>query len=124
MTRTLLAAALVAFSSVATAQPVAVTLTEWKVELARDTVRAGLVTFRVKNGGAMAHAFHVVGQGVDKESRSIAVGQIENVTVTFKPGTYEVYCPMSEDSHKKAGMVHKVTVVEAAAPAPPKKPES
>jgi uncharacterized cupredoxin-like copper-binding protein len=106
MTRMLLAgAAVAAFSSVAAAQAVPVQLSEWKVDLARDTVAAGPVTFRVKNFGSMSHAFHVDGQGVEKETLPIAAGQSASLTVTLKPGTYEVYCPMSDQTHKKAGMV-------------------
>ena len=51
MNRFLIVAALAASSSVAGAQAVTVTLSEWKVAMARDTVRAGSVTFRVTNGG-------------------------------------------------------------------------
>jgi hypothetical protein len=68
MTGMLIIAALAASSSLAKAQPVTVTLSEWKVGLGRDTVRAG------------------------------------SATVTLKPGTYEVFCPMSDLSHKAAGM--------------------
>ena len=123
MTRLLLVAALAAFSSVAGAQAVPVTLSEWKVELARDTVPAGPVTFRVKNNGSMSHAFHVKGEGIDKETLPIAVRQTGSLTVTLKPGTYEVFCPLSEQSHKMAGMLKKLVVTAAAAPAAPKKPQ-
>jgi plastocyanin len=123
MTRMLIAAALAAaVSSVASAQAVPVTLSEWKVEMARDTLRAGPVTFRVKNQGTMVHGFHVEGPGVDKETPQIPAGQSLSLTVTLKPGTYELYCPMSELTHKKAGMVRKLTVIGAEAPSVPKKP--
>ena len=123
MTRTFIAAALAAFSSVAAAQAVAVpvTLTEWKVELARDTVPAGPVTFRLSNKGTITHGFYVRGEGVDKGSREVAAGASGTFTVTLKPGTYEVFCPMSDNSHKTAGMV-KTLVVTGAASAPTKKP--
>jgi plastocyanin len=113
MTRTLVAAALTALvSSAAAAQSVPVTLSEWKVEMARDTVRAGTVTFRVKNEGTMMHSLYVEGQGVKKETPQIAANQTMSLSVTLVPGTYEVYCPMSEMSHKKAGMTRKLIVVE------------
>src|SRR5205814_259444 len=118
----LTAAALAVFSSVAPAQAVAVRLSEWKIQMARDTVAAGPVTFSVKNFGTMSHGFHVKGQGVDKETPAIAAGQSGSLTVTLKPGTYEIYCPMSEQSHKIAGMAAKLTVTGGEAPAP-KKPE-
>ena len=122
MTRMLLAAGLaVAFSSVVRAQAVPVTVSEWKVQIARDTLKAGPVTFRVKNDGSVVHGFQVLGEGVDKSTPQIPAGQSATLAVTLKPGTYEVYCPMAENSHKMAGMSKKITVVagEAAAPKKP-----
>jgi len=114
MTRLLVAAALTAVvSSAAAAQSVPVTISEWKVEV-RDTVRAGTVTFRVKNEGTMVHALHVEGAGVKKETPQIAAGQTMSLSVALKPGTYEVYCPMSENTHKMAGMKKQIVVVEAS----------
>ena len=119
MTRLLIAAGLAAvFSSAAAAQAVPVTLTEWKIAVAADTLHAGSVTFRVKNDGTIPHGFHVEGPGVDKETKQINARESASLTVTLKPGTYEIYCPLSELSHKKAGMVKTITVVAAA----PKKP--
>ena len=124
MNRVLIAATLVAaFSSVATAQSVPVTLSEWKIQLARDTVRAGSITFRVKNDGSVVHGFHIEGEGVDADTPQIAAGQSASLKVTLKPGTYELYCPMAEQTHKMAGMVKKITAVNGETPAPPKKPE-
>ena len=123
MTRMLIVAGLVVgLSSVAGAQAVPVTLSEWKVALARDTVKAGSVTFRVKNDGNVVHGFQVLGEGVDKGTPQIAAGQSASLTVSLKPGTYEVYCPMAENSHKMAGMSKKITVVAGEATATPKKP--
>ena len=61
----ILIVALATSSSMAAAQSVSVTLTEWKVGLASDTLRAGSVSFEVKNTGSMTHAFYVRGNGVD-----------------------------------------------------------
>jgi uncharacterized cupredoxin-like copper-binding protein len=110
MRQMLIAAAIAAFSSAAAAQSVPVRLSEWKIRLSRDTVAAGAVTFQVSNSGSVTHAFHVKGEGVDKQTQPIPPGQSASLTVTLKPGTYEVYCPMSEQSHKQAGMVAKLTV--------------
>lgn len=122
LTRTLIAAALAVFPSVATAQAVTVRLSEWKIKLAKDTVPAGPVTFRVNNIGSMSHAFHVKGQGIDKETQPIAVGQSTSLTLTLKPGTYQVFCPLAEESHKKAGMLTTLTV--SGAETSPKKPQT
>ena len=122
MMRMLIAAGLVASSVAAAAQAVAVpvTLTEWKVEIARDTLPAGPITFRLSNKGTVTHAFYVRGEGVEKGSRELPAGESASFTVNLKPGTYEVFCPMSDNSHKAAGMVKKLVVTGAAAPA--KKP--
>lgn len=124
MTRMFIAASLAALSAVATAQSVAipVTLSEWKVELASDTVPAGPVTFRLSNKGTITHGFYVRGEGVEKGSREIPAGESASLTVTLKPGTYEVFCPMSDNSHKAAGMVRKLVAKPASTPAAPKKP--
>jgi uncharacterized cupredoxin-like copper-binding protein len=119
-------AAVAVSSSTAAAQAVPVTLTEYKVELGRDSVRAGTVKFQVKNEGAATHGFYVRGEGVDKGSREIPAGQSGSLTLALKPGTYEVFCPMADLSHKKAGMTTKLHVIAgaepAAATAPKKKP--
>ena len=124
MKRILIAAALAATASVAQAQAVTVTLTEFKLALGRDTVPAGSVTFRVKNVGKMNHALYVRGPGVEKGSREIPAGQETPLTLTLKPGAYEVYCPVSDLSHKMAGMSGTLVVTAAEKPAPPKKPDA
>ena len=124
MHRLLFAAALVASASVASAQPVAVTLTEFKIGMTRDTVKAGPVTFRVKNSGVMAHGFYVIGDKIDKGTPDIPAGQEASLTLTLKVGTYEVFCPMSDNSHKLGGLTRKLVVTPALAPVAPKKPES
>jgi plastocyanin len=124
MTRFLIAAAVSVTASVANAQSVHVTLSEWKIQMSRDTVQAGAVTFEVRNTGQMTHAFTVRGEGVDKGTREISARQAGSLTVTLKPGTYEVFCPMSEESHKQAGMSRKLVVTAADKPASPKEPDA
>src|SRR5437667_1020157 len=95
--------------------PVAVSakLSEWKVELSEHTITAGTVTFTVANGGSIPHGFEVEGQGIEQETALIQPGSSANLTLTLKPGTYEVYCPVGEDSHKKLGMETDLKVVGA-----------
>lgn len=115
-------ALLVAVATTGSAQGVTVSLTEWKLELSKDTVKAGSVTFRVTNNGSMAHSFYVKGAGVAKGTRDLAKGESASLTLQLKAGTYDVYCPMAEGSHQMAGMAHKVVVTAAeAAPAAPAK---
>jgi len=124
MTHMFIAAALAASAVVAAAQATAVpvTLSEWKVEMARDTVPAGPVTFRLSNKGTITHGVYVRGDGVEKGSRDIPAGESASLTVTLKPGTYEVFCPMSDNSHKMAGMARKLVATGGAVLPAPKKP--
>ena len=93
-------------------QPVQVTvqLSEWKVALSQQTVAAGLVTFVVTNSGQIPHAIEVEGEGIEQEIETIQPGATDTLTVTLKPGRYEVYCPVGNGSHKKLGMETGLTV--------------
>ncbi len=112
------AAVLLAAAALAAAQPthrapgaVSAKLSEWKVELSEATIAAGPVTFTISNAGSIPHAFEVEGEGIEQETTVIQPGATATLTLTLKPGTYEVYCPVGEDSHKKLGMETHLTVV-------------
>jgi hypothetical protein len=92
-------------------------LTEWTVELSQGTITAGTVTFTVTNAGSIPHGFEVEGKGVEKEIELIQPGASATLTLTLGPGTYDVYCPVGGESHKKLGMeTHlKVVVPQGAA---------
>jgi plastocyanin len=92
---------------------VSVKLSEWKVELSQASVAAGTVTFAITNAGSIPHGFEVEGKGIEKEIATIQPGATDTLTVTLKPGTYEVYCPVGEDSHKKLGMEAHLKVASA-----------
>jgi plastocyanin len=109
----LLAGALVAAipASRGNPAPVSAKLSEWTIQLSETTVPAGPVKFTVMNGGSIPHAFEVEGQGTEKETPLIQPGASATLTLTLTPGTYEVYCPVGENSHKKLGMDAHLIVV-------------
>ncbi len=90
-----------------------VRLSEWKVELSQQTIATGAVRFAVTNAGSIPHGFEVEGQGIEKGIETIQPGATDTLTLTLKPGTYEVYCPVGEDSHKKLGMETHLKVAGA-----------
>ena len=92
--------------------PVSAKLSEWTIQLSETTIPAGPVRFTVTNGGSIPHAFEVEGQGTEHETSLIQPGASVTLTLTLDPGTYEVYCPVGEDSHKKLGMETHLKVVD------------
>jgi plastocyanin len=108
----------------AAATAVAVRLSEWKVELSRRSVPAGQVTFTIANGGAIPHALEVEGRGVEREVEPMPPGGTRTLTLNLRPGSYEVYCPVGGDSHKKLGMVTTLVVTGSPAPHPASYPRA
>ena len=100
--------------------PVTARLSEWKVELSEATVPEGAVTFTVTNAGSIPHGFEVEGRGLEQQTALLQAGSSATLTVTLQPGTYEIYCPVGEDSHKKLGMETHLKVVGASSPGSPR----
>src|SRR2546430_3531039 len=104
------------------AYTVNVKLSEWNVVLSQASVAAGSVTFVITNAGSIPHGLEVGGQGIQQEIETIPPAASDTLTLTLKPGSYEVYCPVGSDSHKKLGMDTHLKVVSATSPAPPAAP--
>jgi uncharacterized cupredoxin-like copper-binding protein len=82
------------------------TETEFKIALASSDLKAGKITFDVKNVGKLPHDLAIKETG-DK-TKLISPGGSGQLTVDLKPGKYELYCTVA--GHKAAGMDLKVTV--------------
>lgn len=85
---------------------VQITLSEWVVSMAPDTVRPGRVTFRIRNGGQRVHGFEVEGGGREWKVATIPVGGTSTIVADLGAGTYQVYCPVVDDrgDHRQLGM--------------------
>jgi len=92
-----------------TPQVVQLTEKEFKIILASSSLKAGTVTFQIKNTGAIAHDLAVVGGPKTPLIKPKGTGTL---TVKLKPGTTELYCTVP--GHKAAGMDLKVKVTAAA----------
>jgi uncharacterized cupredoxin-like copper-binding protein len=105
--RSLAAASLVVLASlllapVATPAPAATTVTvtakEFKFVLSTKSAKAGKVTFKVKNGGKLAHDFKIAG----KKTPMLKPGKSASLTVTIKKGKNSYICTVA--GHAAAGM--------------------
>jgi uncharacterized cupredoxin-like copper-binding protein len=90
------------------AQSVDLSASEFKFTPANVNVRAGQVTFNLRNTGGAPHALEIEGQGIEEETRVIQGGQSATLRVNLKPGTYEMYCPVG--NHRQQGMEGELTV--------------
>jgi uncharacterized cupredoxin-like copper-binding protein len=89
-------------------QTVPVTETEFKITLPSTTLKAGAITFEVKNAGTVDHDFVVAGNGVTAGTPRFPGGQTQTLKVTLKPGKYKAFC--SVPGHEQAGMLQTLTV--------------
>lgn len=90
-------------------EAVDMSLTDFALNPADPTVKAGTVTFNVTNDGGTTHALEVEGPGEEVETEDLAPGDSAKLTVDLsKPGTYEMYCPVG--NHKDMGMEGDVKV--------------
>jgi uncharacterized cupredoxin-like copper-binding protein len=90
-------------------ETVDMSLTDFALNPADPTVKAGQVTFNVTNDGQAPHALEVEGPGGEVETQTLDAGGAEKLAVDLsKPGTYEMYCPVG--NHRDMGMEGQVTV--------------
>ena len=82
--------------------------TEYKLDPADASVKAGSVTFNVSNDGQTVHNLEIEGNGVEEGSEDLQPGSTGELTVDLEPGTYEMYC--SIDGHEDLGMKGEITV--------------
>jgi len=91
-------------------QVVNVIAKEFVFEPKEIRVKAGMVTFMVRNEGAVEHEFIIEGVTTHGEhaSETFRPGVTHEVEVELKPGTYPVSCNVA--GHREAGMVGTIIV--------------
>lgn len=91
---------------------VPVAMTEFELELPTTTFPAGTYTFDGSDDGQAPHALAIAGPGVaDQRSETVGPGGHTRLTVTLRPGTYELWCPVGQ--HRQQGMTASLTVTGA-----------
>ena len=88
--------------------PVVVDEKEFSIGLPETSFAAGTYTFDITNSGQFKHNLIVEGNGDKATSDTYNGGESGSLTVTLKPGTYEVYCGIP--THKDKGMDMTITV--------------
>lgn len=98
----------------ASAAPQVVTFheTEFKIDPATLSLKAGTYEFDFVDDGKFGHDFHLAPAGSTTDlaasSAVLKTGQSGSFTVTLKPGTYTYFCAVP--GHKDRGMVGTLTV--------------
>jgi uncharacterized cupredoxin-like copper-binding protein len=85
---------------------VPVSETEFKITLGSTELKAGEITFEVKDDGKIPHDLAI--KGTSDKTDEIAPGADAELKVTLKPGKYVLYC--SIPGHEQAGMKQSITV--------------
>lgn len=85
---------------------VPVSETEFKITTASTELKAGEITFEVKNDGKIPHDLAI--KGTSDKTELIPAGGTAELKVTLKAGKYELYCAVP--GHEAAGMKLNVTV--------------
>lgn len=79
--------------------------TEFKIALGSTELKAGKITFDVKNDGKIPHDLAIKG---GEKTKLIQPGGSAQLMVTLKPGKYHLYCTVP--GHEQAGMKVDITV--------------
>ncbi|MBI3997421.1 MAG: cupredoxin domain-containing protein [Armatimonadetes bacterium] len=80
---------------------------EWAFEPSPLQVRAGRVTFHIRNEGGVEHNF-VIENAPGADVEAIRSGEAKQLTVDLTPGDYTAICNIP--GHREAGMVTTIKV--------------
>lgn len=79
---------------------------DFAIALDKTTIKAGSITFNVKNNGPSPHNLDI--KELNKVTDNIDPGKTGTLTVDLKPGTYTVICNIP--GHEQLGMHVTLTV--------------
>jgi uncharacterized cupredoxin-like copper-binding protein len=103
---TVVSAAPASASSVTTVKAVE---TDFHIALSKSSFKPGKYTFVAVNKGQTTHALMVTGPGITMDmTKHLSPGQSAKLTVTFKKGAYDIFCPIP--GHKALGMNVNINV--------------
>lgn len=88
------------------ATKVPVSEVEFKITVGSTNLKAGEITFEVKNDGKIPHDLAI--KGTSDKTELISPGGTAELKVTLKAGKYELYCTVP--GHEAAGMKLNITV--------------
>jgi uncharacterized cupredoxin-like copper-binding protein len=83
--------------------------TDFHIALSKKTFTPGRYTFLAENKGQTTHALQITGPGLkNAKTKNFSPGQSTKLTVTFKSGRYDIFCPVP--GHKALGMNVNIVV--------------
>ena len=87
--------------------------TDFHIALSKSTFSPGKYTFVAQNKGQVTHSLEITGPGLSNaKAKNISPGHATKLTVTFKKGAYDIFCPIP--GHKMLGMNVNIVVGGAA----------
>lgn len=95
-----------------------VTMREWTVNLEKNAVRPGIITFVIRNEGKKTHGFRIRSAGanrgrLDMRAALMPPAGTSSLTVRLGAGSYRIDCYVEEPevgAHSKMGMGTTLTV--------------
>jgi plastocyanin len=81
-------------------------LKEYAIALDKTQIKAGPITFNVKNVGSLPHNLSI--KELNKTTENLDPGKTATLTVDLAPGTYTVICAIP--GHEQLGMHTTITV--------------
>jgi len=88
--------------------------TDFHIALSKSRFNPGRYTFVAENKGGVTHSLEITGPGLSNaRAKNISPGHSTKLTVTFKKGAYDVFCPIP--GHQAMGMNVNIVVVGGAA---------